>query len=263
VLEAVHASELPQAQSNYCELNEPSFTSIPNVSIDYAVMEKSARVAVVTCDIGWNDVGSWNALGDLLEPDALSNRITGEVLMHDTQNCLIQASGRVVATVGLRDLVVVDTPDALLVAHKDSVQNVKNIVGALKKLGHSASREHTTIFRPWGCYTVLEEGPGFKIKRIEVLPKHALSLQEHEHRSEHWVVVSGVAHIQNGDEYCTLLPSQSTYIQAGQKHRLSNEGPEPLVIIEVQCGTYLGEDDIRRYDDHYGRTPAGAALAKA
>jgi len=243
-----------QAAHGYAELDSDKFAEVSSISVDYAVMEKSDKVAVCKCDIGWNDVGSWNAIGDLISPDDNGNRTTGEVYTHDSNDCFIQASERLVATVGVRDLVIIDTPDALLVADKSKVQEVKNIVGQLKENGHSASKEHTTIFRPWGCYTVLEEGIGFKIKRIEVLPLHSLSLQKHEHRSEHWVVVSGVANVQNDEKIFELLPSQSTYIQAGHKHRLSNNSDKVLIIVEVQCGAYLGEDDIMRFDDVYGRS---------
>jgi len=246
---ATSGLDFVQAAHGYAELDSKKFAEVPNISVDYAVMEKSDRVAVCKCDIGWNDVGSWNAIGDLISPDDNGNRLSGEVYTHNSSGCLIQSSSRLVATVGVRDLVIIDTPDALLVADKSKVQEVKNIVGQLKENGHAASKEHTTIFRPWGCYTVLEEGTGFKIKRIEVLPQHSLSLQKHEHRSEHWVVVSGVANVQNDEQIFELLPSQSTYIQAGHKHRLSNNSDEVLVIVEVQCGAYLGEDDITRFDE--------------
>lgn len=246
--------ELTQASHGYVELDSKLFASVPSISIDYAVMEKSDKVAVVACDIGWNDVGSWNAISDLFTPDTSGNCLSGDVYTYNSSNCLIQSSERVVAAVGVRDLVIIDTPDALLVADKEQAQQVKNIVGQLKENNHVASREHTTIFRPWGCYTVLEEGKGFKIKRIEVLPHHALSLQKHEQRSEHWVVISGIASVQNDEQAFELQPSQSTYIQAGHKHRLSNNKDEILVIVEVQCGSYLGEDDIIRFDDVYKRS---------
>ena len=250
------ATDFQQASHGYAELDDKLFAKVPSISVDYAVMEKSNKVAVVACDIGWNDVGSWNAIGELIAPNAEGNRLSGEIYTHDSSGCLIQSSGRLVATVGVRDLVIIDTPDALLVADKSKVQEVKNIVGKLKENNHSASKEHTTIFRPWGCYTVVEEGVGFKIKRIEVLPKHSLSLQKHERRSEHWVVVSGVASVQNNEQFLELSPSQSTYIEAGHKHRLTNNSDEVLVLIEVQCGSYLGEDDITRFDDVYGRVCA-------
>ncbi len=230
------------------ELDQELFAKMPNISIDYAVMEKSARVAVCRCDIGWNDVGSWNSISDLLEPDEHGNRLSGDVYTHESNNCLIQSNKRLVAAVGLQDLVIIDTPDALLVADIKHAQQVRHVVNELKVDNHPSAREHTTVFRPWGCYTVLEEGPGFKIKRIEVLPHKSISLQKHECRSEHWVVVSGTAKVQNGEDIFELLTSQSAYIKAGNKHRLSNDKNELLILIEVQCGHYLGEDDIVRFD---------------
>lgn len=244
------------AATRYLELATESFTAIPSISIDYAVMEKSDKVAVVACDIGWNDVGSWDAMSDLIAPDADGNRCVGEVIPYRSANCFVQSNERVVAVVGVKDLMIVDTPDALLVTHRDAVQDVKQIVGRLKEADHTASREHSTVFRPWGSYTVLQESPGFKIKRIEVLPHQKLSLQMHQHRSEHWVVVSGRARVVNGEQTIDLNPSESTYIPAGHKHRLENIGNEPLAIVEVQCGAYLGEDDITRFDDSYGRGSA-------
>jgi mannose-1-phosphate guanylyltransferase len=236
---------------NYIEPEEAVFAAIAEISIDYALMEKSQNRAVVACDIGWNDLGSWSAMGNMLAADASGNSLLGEVYTHETTGCFIQADGRVIAAVGARDLVIIDTPDALLVADRARAQHVKKIVAQLKECGHPASREHTTVYRSWGRYTVLQESAGFKIKRIEVLPHQKLSLQVHEHRSEHWVVVSGKARVQNGEEVFELLPSQSTNIPAGHKHRLQNAGGEMLVIVEVQCGLYLGEDDITRLEDSY------------
>jgi len=251
-----------QATYNYVELEDDLFAEIPNISVDYAVMEKSKNVAVVACDIGWNDVGSWSAMGDMLESDTNNNKLVGEVYTYNSSNCFIQSSGRTVAAVGVQNLIVIDTPDALLVTNHEQAQNVKHIVGQLKECNNATSKEHSTIFRPWGSYTVLEESAGFKIKRLEVLPSHKLSLQTHKHRSEHWVVVSGKATVQNGEDIFELLPSQSTYIQAGNKHRLQNNESDILVIVEVQCGNYLGEDDITRFDDNYGRIKPETAQLK-
>jgi len=235
------------------ELDAESFAQVPDTSIDYAVMEKSRRVAVVACDIGWSDIGAWPAIGELVAPDADGNRIEGAAVLHRVSGCYIRAGGRVVGAVGVDDLVIVDTPDALLVAHKDHAQDVRGIYGQLKAQGHEAHRLHRTVHRPWGAYTVIEEGPGFKIKRVEVKPGASLSLQMHEHRSEHWVVVSGTAKVVNGEHELTINANQSTFIPAGNRHRLENATAEPLVIIEVQSGAYLGEDDIVRFDDKYGR----------
>ena len=235
------------------ELDPGTFKQVPDDSIDYAVMEKSSNVAVVPCSIGWSDIGSWSALGDLTEPDAKGNRIEGETLLHDVSNCYIQSNERITAAVGVNNLIIIDTPDALLVADRDRAQDVKHLYASLKVQGHEAHRLHRTVHRPWGTYTVLEEGPRFKIKRIEVKPGASLSLQMHHHRSEHWIVVSGMARVVNGDQELFVRSNESTYIPAGHKHRLENPGVVVLVMIEVQSGEYLGEDDIVRFEDVYGR----------
>lgn len=235
------------------ELDAATFKQVPDDSIDYAVMEKSSNVAVVPCDIGWSDIGSWTALGELTASDESGNRIQGEAILHETANCIIQTEGRVVGMVGVQDLVVVDTYDALLIANREHVQDVKQIYAHLKREGHPAHRLHRTVHRPWGTYTVLEEGHHFKIKRIEVKVGASLSLQMHHHRSEHWIVVSGMAKVVNGQQELYVQTNESTYIPAGHKHRLENPGMLPLVMIEVQSGEYLGEDDIVRFDDKYGR----------
>jgi mannose-1-phosphate guanylyltransferase len=235
------------------ELDANTFREVPDDSIDYALMEKSANVAVVACEIGWSDIGSWTALGDLTVADAAGNRVEGEAMLHEASNCFIQSADRLVAAVGVKDLIIIDTPDALLVADRNSSQNVKHIFAKLKAEGHEAHRLHSTVHRPWGTYTVLEEGPHFKIKRIEVKPGASLSLQMHHHRSEHWIVVSGMAKVINGQQELFVQTNESTYIPAGHQHRLENPGMLPLVMIEVQSGEYLGEDDIVRFDDKYGR----------
>lgn len=237
------------------QLDPETFNKVPEDSIDYAVMERaaSAQVAVIPCDIGWSDIGSWTALGDLAEPDANGNRIQGDVLLHSTRNCTIHSNERLVGTVGIENLIIIDTPDAVLVADKSCAQDVKHIYAELKARGHEAYKLHRTVHRPWGTYTVLEEGSGFKIKRIEVKTGASLSLQMHHHRSEHWVVVSGMAKVVNGDREIFVNTNESTYIPAGHKHRLENPGLLNLVMIEVQSGGYLGEDDIVRFEDNYGR----------
>lgn len=236
------------------ELDPDSFIDVPEDSIDYAVMEKSQNISVVPCSIGWSDIGSWTALGDLTDSDDRGNRVQGQALLHDTSDCTIQSSDRLVGTVGVRNLLIIDTPDALLVADRSKAQDVKHLFATLKNLGHETHKTHKTVHRPWGTYTVLEEGEGFKIKRIEVNPGGRLSLQMHHHRSEHWIVVSGTAHVQNGERELTVGTNESTYIPAGHKHRLENKQTHMLIMIEVQSGTYLGEDDIVRFDDQYGRT---------
>lgn len=235
------------------ELDAAAFGQVPDLSIDYALMEKTRSAAVVPCAIGWSDVGSWNAIGDLIPPDADGNRVDGNAMLQDSRDCYIRSEDRLVTAVGVRDLVIVDTPDALLVADRDRVQDVKRIVDRLRSAGDDTHKLHRTVHRPWGTYTTLEEGERFKIKRLVVTPGQSLSLQMHHHRSEHWVVVSGMASIVNGERNISLGPNQSTYIPAGCQHRLANPGKLPLVLIEVQSGEYLGEDDIVRFDDVYGR----------
>jgi mannose-1-phosphate guanylyltransferase/mannose-6-phosphate isomerase len=244
------------------EIDAALFAAVPDISIDYAVMEKAAGgtpgVAVVRGTFDWSDVGSWQAVSELVQPDASGNRGQGERVAIDTTGTFIHAEDRVVAAVGVENLVIVETADAVLVAHRDHLQQVKQVVGELKARGHEAYKLHRTVARPWGAYTVLQEAPGFKIKRIEVKPGAALSLQMHHRRSEHWVVVSGLAEVTCGEAVYKVNPNESTYIPKHTKHRLANPGTVPLVMIEVQCGDYVGEDDIVRFDDKYGRTPAKA-----
>lgn len=259
VVEAAEAS-LSQGRTgsiddcNYIELDADQFAQATSVSIDYAVMEKADDVSVVTADIGWNDVGSWNALAALTEPDADGNRTQGDVTTINTRNSYVHSEDRLVGTVGIDNLVVVDTADALLVADRGHVQDVKTLFEKLKSTGSEIHKLHRTVHRPWGTYTVLEEGERFKIKRVEVKPGGRLSLQMHHHRSEHWVVVRGTAKIVNGEDEMVLTTNQSTYIPCGNKHRLENPGVMRLVLIEVQSGDYLGEDDIVRFEDIYGRS---------
>jgi len=243
------------------EIDPTLFKAVPDISIDYAVMEKAAaegEVVVVRSSFDWSDVGSWKAVAELVGADKDGNRGQGERVTVATRDTYVHAEDRVVATVGVRDLVIVDTPDAVLVAHRDHLQRVKDVVGELKARGHESYKLHKTVARPWGAYTVLQEGPGFKIKRIEVKPGASLSLQMHHRRSEHWVVVRGVADVTCGEHSYAVRPNESTYIPLHTKHRLANSAAEPLVMIEVQCGDYVGEDDIVRYDDHYGRAPLTA-----
>ncbi len=239
--------------SQNLEIDPITFAEVPEDSIDYAIMEKTKNAAVVPCDIGWSDVGTWSAIHELTDSDQDGNNLKGEVVIHDVKNCYIESNDRVIGAVGLEDLIIVDTPDALLVASKKDSQNVKFVYNQLKKMEHDSHKVHATIIRPWGTYTILEEGPGFKIKRIEVSPGASLSLQMHNHRAEHWVIVSGQAQVVNGDDEFILEINESTYIPVGNKHRLTNPGAVKLIMIEVQTGAYLGEDDIVRFDDIYGR----------
>ncbi|MGU7773626.1 mannose-1-phosphate guanylyltransferase/mannose-6-phosphate isomerase [Burkholderia sp. MR1-5-21] len=234
-------------------LEPNSFGAVPDISVDYAVMEKCRHGSVVPCSIGWSDVGSWTALGDLATPDEHGNRVEGEALLVDVKNSYLQSAERLIGAVGVEDLIVIDTPDALLIAARSRAQDVKQIYAELKAIGHETYKMHRTVHRPWGTYTVLEEGPRFKIKRIFVKPGASLSLQMHHHRSEHWIVVSGMAKVVNGDQEFFVSTNESTYIPAGHKHRLENPGVVDLVMIEVQSGEYLGEDDIVRFEDNYGR----------
>ncbi|WP_235375700.1 mannose-1-phosphate guanylyltransferase/mannose-6-phosphate isomerase [Pseudomonas aeruginosa] len=245
---------MSDGKGQYCTNIDPElFSAVPDISIDYALMERSSKVATVPCEIGWSDIGSWNAFSELTKADERGNRCNGEVLIHGAKNNFIHSQNRLTALVGVEDLIIVDTPDALLVAHKDNAQDVKHIVGQLKKQCHDSHSTHRTVSRPWGIYTTLEEGERFKIKRIVVKPGASLSLQMHHHRSEHWVVVTGMAKVINGDNELMLSNNESTFIPAGHKHRLENPGVIDLVIIEIQCGDYLGEDDIVRFQDDYGR----------
>lgn len=259
--EILAATRLCMAQSRKAEgrgftqieLDPRTFDQVPDDSIDYAIMEASGNVAVVPCSIGWSDIGSWSALGDLTAADEKGNRIEGEALLHDVNNCYIQSNERIVGAVGISNLIIIDTPDAVLIADRNRAQDVKHLYASLKADGHEAHKLHRMVYRPWGTYTVLEEGPRFKIKRIEVKPGEKLSLQMHHHRSEHWIVVSGMAKVTNGEYEMLVNINESTYIPAGHKHRLENVGVVGLVMIEVQSGEYLGEDDIVRFEDNYGR----------
>lgn len=239
--------------TSLCEIPAAGFAELADISIDYAVMEHSHNVVVLPVDFGWNDIGTWQALSQLTAADSEHNRVVGDAVLVDTHHTFIQSQNRLIAALGVRDLVIVDTPDALLVSHIDAVQRVKEVVGILRERKHDSAVVHATVVRPWGAYTVLEEGPGFKVKRIEVNPGASLSLQMHHHRSEHWIVVQGLATVVNGENTFEIAANQSTYIPAGHRHRLSNFTQEPLVMIEVQSGAYLGEDDIVRFSDDYGR----------
>jgi len=231
------------------------FADMPSISIDYGVLERSDRVRLVPCDIGWSDVGSWDAVHDISPKDDNGNVMEGDVLAMDCRNSLLRSGHRLLAAVGLDDIIAVETADAVLLTRRGQSQRVREVVDALKARGGTEHIEHLTVKRPWGSYTVLEDhSSGYKLKRIEVKPGHSLSLQSHRRRSEHWVVVSGTATVTRGDETFTVARNESTYIPIGERHRLANLGGEVLHIVEVQVGDYLGEDDIERYDDHYGRT---------
>ena len=234
------------------------FTAIPSESVDYAVMEHCPGsvfpIKMVPLDAGWSDLGAWDAVWNVLPKDDNGNAHLGDVLTTNSHNTLVHATSRLVSLVGVRDLVVIETPDAVLVADKSRSQDVKHIVNALNASGREEHTLHRKVHRPWGWYDSIDEEGRFKVKRIQVKPKASLSLQMHHHRAEHWIVVKGTAEITNGEKTLLLTENQSTYIPLGEVHRLANPGTIPLEIIEVQSGSYLGEDDIVRFEDHYGRT---------
>ena len=238
---------------DFMRLPEAEFAACPSDSIDYAVMEKTSSAVVVPLEAGWSDVGSWSALQDALPCDSLGNVTTGDVLVEDSRGCYLHSTSRLIGAVGLVDHVVVETRDAVLVAPRDRVQDVKQLVARLKAQGRGETALHRQVFRPWGSYDSIDHGERFQVKRLIVKPGATMSLQMHHHRAEHWIVVSGTARITRGEETFLLGENESTYIPLGTKHRIENPGKVTLEIIEVQSGTYLGEDDIVRFEDAYGR----------
>jgi len=238
---------------DFVRIAKEVFERCPSESIDYAVMEKTRDAAVIPLDAGWSDIGAWSSLWQVSSRDANGNALQGDVLAIETRDTLAIAQHRFVATVGLTDLIVVETADAVLVAHKDHAQKVKDIVGELKRRGRTEHVMHRRVYRPWGSYEGVDVGERFQVKRITVNPGAALSLQMHHHRAEHWVVVKGTARVTRGDETFIVTENESTFIPLGTRHRLENPGAIPLEIIEVQSGGYLGEDDIVRFEDRYNR----------
>jgi mannose-1-phosphate guanylyltransferase/mannose-6-phosphate isomerase len=245
------------ADAAFVRPGKSEFSAIPSESIDYAAMEhcpdSNFQIKMVPLDAGWNDLGAWDAVWKVLPKDDAGNAHIGDVLTTDSRNTLVHASSRLVSLVGLDDVIVVETADAVLVANKSRSQDVKNIVNSLSQQKREEHALHRKVHRPWGWYDSIDEGGRFKVKRIQVKPGASLSLQKHHHRAEHWIVVTGTAEITNGDKILTLTENQSTYIELGEVHRLANRGSIPLEIIEVQSGGYLGEDDIVRFEDTYGR----------
>ena len=252
---ATNAYQTAESDLDFIRVGKAAFAASPNDSIDYAVMEKTDRAAVVPVSCGWSDIGSWSSLWAAADRDGDGNRHDGDVLSIDTRNSLVRASdGRMIATIGVEDLIIVDTPDATLVARKDRVQDVKKIVDLIRVAGRQEHLFHRKVYRPWGSYDSIDFGDRFQVKRIIVKPGAALSLQKHHKRAEHWIVVSGVAEVTCDDRVFDLHENQSTYIPLGSVHRLRNRGSEPVELIEVQSGSYLGEDDIVRLEDLYGRS---------
>ena len=243
----VHPDAMP------VEFERDSFAALPDISVDYAVMEKAARSAVIAARFDWNDIGSWQAISDLDPGDDAGNRTIGPAVLVDSRNCYVQSKGRLIAAVGVDDLVIVDTGDAVLVSTRSKAQAVKQVVEELRRQNHELANVHSTVHRPWGSYSVIEDAPDCKVKRLTVRPGHVLSLQMHYRRSEHWTVVSGTAKVRVGEREFLLQHNESIHIPLQTLHRLENATNEDLHLIEVQCGDYFGEDDIVRYEDRYGR----------
>ena len=245
-----------QQDMDFVRVDKAAFEACPDESIDYAVMEplaKTEQVVVAPLDAGWSDVGSWSALWEIADKDAQGNVAAGDTILQDTRNSYIYGQDRLITTLGVDNLVVVDTPDALLIANKDSVQDIKKIVSQIKESGRTEHHQHRQVYRPWGHYDSIDNGKRYQVKCITVNPGAKLSVQMHHHRAEHWVVVSGTAKVTNGEKTYLVTENESTYIPIGQVHALENPGVIPLEMIEVQSGSYLGEDDIVRFEDKYGR----------
>jgi len=253
IVACVNAMSETNSDMDFIRVDKAAFELCPDDSIDYAVMEKSVDVVVVPMDAGWSDVGSWSALWDVSVKDENNNVTKGDVISVDSSNGYFYSENKLIATVGIDNIVVVETKDAILVANKDRVQDVKKIVNHLKQAGRTEHKIHREVYRPWGKYDSLDFGDRDQVKRITVKPGAKLSIQMHHHRAEHWIVVSGTAKVTNGDKTFLVTENESTYIPLGQIHALENPGVLPLELIEVQTGSYLGEDDIVRFDDKYGR----------
>ena len=259
ILEACTAAfRAAKIDLDFVRIDKAEFIKCRSESIDYAVMEKTQDALVLPLDVGWSDVGSWSSLFDALPADEEGNVLQGDVMIHDTHDCYVHSTSRLVAAVGMEDHIIVETKDAILVAPKDRVQDVKDLVAQIKKSGRSEFALHREVFRPWGSYDSIDSGERFQVKRLSVKPGGVLSLQMHHHRAEHWIVVQGAARITRNEETFLLAENESTYIPVGATHRIENPGKVPLHIIEVQSGSYLGEDDIVRFEDNYGRKGTSA-----
>ncbi|WP_298774910.1 mannose-1-phosphate guanylyltransferase/mannose-6-phosphate isomerase [uncultured Shewanella sp.] len=248
-----HAMANAQQDLDFIRIDPHAFNACPSNSIDYAIMEKTHRAVMAPLHHSWSDVGSWSALWDISDKDKSGNSLKGDVININSHNTFVQADNKLIAIVGLKDLIVIETKDAVLIAKKDQVQQVKEVVAHLEKQNRIEHKQHREVFRPWGKYDLIDKGEHFQVKRLSVKPGGKLSTQLHHHRAEHWIVVSGTAKITNGDKQLLLSANESTYIPIGTIHSLENSGKDDLEIIEVQSGTYLEEDDIVRFNDHYGR----------
>jgi len=254
ILEASTAAyRTARSDLDFVRIGKPAFEACRSESIDYAVMEKTRDAVVLPLDAGWSDVGSWSSLFDALPADADGNVLHGDVLVHDTHDCYVHSSSRLVTAVGMDEHIIVETKDAILVAPKHRVQDVKELVTMLKKAGRSESAWHREVYRPWGSYDSIDDGDRFQVKHMELKPGGSISLQMHHHRAEHWIVVQGTAKVTCGDKSFLLSENESTYVPIGAKHRIENPGKVALHIVEVRSGTYMGEDDIVRFEDNYGR----------
>lgn len=251
---AEQAKVLAVQDLDFIRIDKDSFAQAPNISIDYALMEKSKNVVCVPLDAGWSDVGDWKSFWDLSDKDATGNSLIGDSIDIGSTNTLVFSQDKLVATLGVNNLMIINTPDAVLVADKSQAQQVKSIITQIEKQNRSEHLQHREIYRPWGCYDAIDNGDRYQVNRIRVKPGGSLSLQIHHHRAEHWIVVKGTALVQKGDDTILLSENESTYIPVGTKHRLSNPGKIPLEIVEVQSGPYLQEDDVIRYEDSYGRS---------
>jgi len=255
VLAACTASyQQAERDMDFVRVEKQAFSKCESISVDYAVMERTDNSMVVPFSAGWSDIGSWDAVHSVTDKDQSGNATRGDTILMDSENCYVHADSRLVATLGLQDISIVETTDCVLVAHNNSAQNTKKIAELLKKTGRTEADIHTRVYRPWGCYQTINMGDRFQVKRITVKPGASLSLQKHHHRAEHWIVVEGTAIVTCNNEEIMLTENQSTYLPLGATHRLHNPGKIPLELIEVQSGSYLGEDDIVRFDDIYGRT---------
>jgi mannose-1-phosphate guanylyltransferase/mannose-6-phosphate isomerase len=254
ILEASTAAfRAARADLDFVRIDKQVFAACRSESIDYAVMERTTDAVVLPLDAGWSDVGSWSSLFDALPADEDGNVLHGDTLVHDTHDCFVYSSSRLVTAVGMDDHIIVETKDAVMVAPKNRVQDVKELVNSLKRAGRSESAWHREVFRPWGSYDSVDDGERFQVKRLSLKPGGILSLQMHHHRAEHWIVVQGTARVTCGEKTFLLSENESTFVPVGATHRIENPGKVPLHIVEVRSGSYLGEDDIVRFEDNYGR----------